>query len=208
MKGILGTKIGMTQIWRDDKLIPVTVVMAGPCPVVQRKTPEQDGYSAVQLGWVEKSVKKANQAEVGHAKRGNVAPQRHLLEFRDFSPEGDAVNIDIFSSGQLVDVMGTSKGRGTMGVMRRWNFSGMSASHGVKKKHRHPGSIGQRKQPGRVYKGKRMAGIWGGEQVTVSGLELVEVRQNDNLLLIKGAVPGANGSLVVVKDSKRKVKVK
>ncbi len=206
MKGILGTKIGMTQIWRDDKLIPVTVVMAGPCPVVQRKTPEQDGYSAVQLGWVEKSVKKANQAEVGHAKRGNVAPQRHLLEFRDFSPEGDAVNIDIFSSGQLVDVMGTSKGRGTMGVMRRWNFSGMSASHGVKKKHRHPGSIGQRKQPGRVYKGKRMAGIWGGEQVTVSGLELVEIRQNDNLLLIKGAVPGANGSLVVIKDSKRKVK--
>ncbi len=206
MKGILGTKIGMTQIWRDDKLIPVTVVMAGPCPVVQRKTPEQDGYSAVQLGWVEKSVKKANQAEVGHAKRGNVAPQRHLLEFRDFSPQGDAVNIDIFSSGQLVDVMGTSKGRGTMGVMRRWNFSGMSASHGVKKKHRHPGSIGQRKQPGRVYKGKRMAGVWGGEQVTVSGLELVEIRQNDNLLLIKGAIPGANGSLVVIKDSKRKVK--
>jgi large subunit ribosomal protein L3 len=206
VKGLLGTKIGMTQIWREDRLIPVTVVMAGPCPIVQRKTPERDGYSAVQLGWVEKSVKAAKKAEVGHAKRGNVAPQRHLLEFRDFSPEGEAVNVDIFSSGQLVDVMGTSKGRGTMGVMRRWNFSGMSASHGVKKKHRHPGSIGQRKQPGRVYKGKRMAGVWGGEQVTVSGLELLEIRQNDNLLLIKGAIPGANGSLVVIKDSKRKVK--
>lgn len=204
MKGILGTKIGMTQVWRDDRLIPVTVVMAGPCPVVQRKTQERDGYSAVQLGWVEKPVKLANKAEVGHAKRSNLAPQKHLLEFRDFSPEGDSVDVNIFSSGQLVDVMGTSKGRGTMGVMRRWNFSGMGASHGVKKKHRHPGSIGQRKQPGRVYKGKRMAGIWGGEQVTVSGLELIEVRQDDNLLLIKGAVPGANGSLVVIKDSKRR----
>jgi large subunit ribosomal protein L3 len=206
VKGILGTKIGMTQIWRDDRLIPVTVVMAGPCPIVQRKTPEKDGYSAVQLGWVEKPVKLANKAEIGHAKRSSVAPQRHLLEFRNFSPEGEAVNVGIFTSGQLVDVMGTSKGRGTMGVMRRWNFSGGMASHGNKKKHRQPGSIGQRKQPGRVYKGKRMAGVWGGEQVTVSGLELVEVRQNDNLLLIKGAVPGANGSLVVVKDSKRKVK--
>jgi large subunit ribosomal protein L3 len=206
VKGILGTKIGMTQIWRDDRLIPVTVVMAGPCPVVQRKTPEKDGYSAVQLGWVEKPIKLANKAEIGHAKRGNVAPQRHLQEFRDFAPEGESVDVNIFSNGQLVDVMGTSKGRGTMGVMRRWNFSGGMASHGNKKKHRQPGSIGQRKQPGRVYKGKRMAGVWGGEQVTISGLELVEVRQNDNLLLIKGAVPGANGSLVVIKDSKRKVK--
>lgn len=211
MKGILGTKIGMTQIWQGDRLIPVTVVMAGPCPVMQRKTPESDGYSAVQLGWVEQLVKKANKPELGHAKCANAAPQRHLLEFRDFTPEGDTVNVDIFANGQLVDVMGTTKGRGTMGVMRRWNFSGMSASHGVKKKHRHPGSIGQRKSPGRVYKGKRMAGVWGGEQVTISGLTLLEVRSNDNLLLIKGAIPGANGSLVVVKDSKRlpsKAKVK
>jgi large subunit ribosomal protein L3 len=206
VKGILGTKIGMTQVWRDDRLIPVTVVMAGPCPVVQRKTPEIDGYSAVQLGWVEKPVKMSNKPEIGHAKRATVAPQKHLLEFRDFAPEGEVVNLDIFSKGQMVDVMGTTKGRGTMGVMRRWNFSGMSATHGVKKKHRHPGSIGQRKQPGRVYKGKRMAGIWGGEQVTISGLELMEIRPNDNLLLIKGAIPGANGSLVVIKDSKRKVK--
>jgi large subunit ribosomal protein L3 len=206
VKGILGTKIGMTQVWRGDRLIPVTVVMAGPCPIVQRKTPEVDGYSAVQLGWIEKPVKMSIKPEIGHAKRSNNAPQRHLLEFRDFAPEGDVVNLDIFSSGQLVDVMGTTKGRGTMGVMRRWNFSGMSATHGVKKKHRHPGSIGQRKQPGRVYKGKRMAGIWGGEQVTISGLELIEIRSSDNLVLIKGAIPGANGSLVVIKDSKRKVK--
>jgi large subunit ribosomal protein L3 len=203
MKGILGTKIGMTQVWQGDRLIPVTVVMAGPCPVTQRKTTEKDGYSAVQLGWEEKLVKRASKPELGHAKAANAAPQKHLLEFRDFAFDGEAVKVDIFSNGQLVDVMGTTKGRGTMGVMRRWNFSGMSASHGVKKKHRHPGSIGQRKQPGRVYKGKRMAGVYGGEQVTISGLTLLEVRPNDNLLLIKGAIPGANGSLVVVKDSKR-----
>jgi large subunit ribosomal protein L3 len=203
MKGILGTKIGMTQVWQGDRLIPVTVVMAGPCPVTQRKTPEKDGYSAVQLGWEEKLVKRASKPELGHAKAANAAPQKHLVEFRDFIPEGDKVDVNIFANGQLVDVLGTTKGRGTMGVMRRWNFSGMSASHGVKKKHRHPGSIGQRKQPGRVYKGKRMAGVYGGEQVTISGLTLLEVRPNDNLLLIKGAIPGANGSLVVVKDSKR-----
>jgi large subunit ribosomal protein L3 len=203
MKGILGTKIGMTQVWQGDRLIPVTVVMAGPCPVMQRKTPEKDGYSAVQLGWEEKLVKRASKPELGHAKAANAAPQKQLVEFRDFAPEGDKVDVNIFANGQLVDVLGTTKGRGTMGVMRRWNFSGMSASHGVKKKHRHPGSIGQRKQPGRVYKGKRMAGVYGGEQVSISGLTLLEVRPNDNLLLIKGAIPGANGSLVVVKDSKR-----
>lgn len=203
MKGILGTKIGMTQVWQGDRLIPVTVVMAGPCPVMQRKTPEKDGYSAVQLGWDEQLVKRASKPELGHAKAANAAPQKQLVEFRDFVPEGDKVDVNIFANGQLVDVLGTTKGRGTMGVMRRWNFSGMSASHGVKKKHRHPGSIGQRKQPGRVYKGKRMAGVYGGEQVTISGLTLLEIRPNDNLLLIKGAIPGANGSLVVVKDSKR-----
>jgi large subunit ribosomal protein L3 len=193
----------MTQVWQGDRLIPVTVVMAGPCPVMQRKTPEKDGYSAVQLGWDEQLVKRASKPELGHAKAANAAPQKQLVEFRDFAPDGDKVDVNIFANGQLVDVLGTTKGRGTMGVMRRWNFSGMSASHGVKKKHRHPGSIGQRKQPGRVYKGKRMAGVYGGEQVTVSGLTLLEVRPNDNLLLIKGAIPGANGSLVVVKDSKR-----
>lgn len=205
MKGILGTKVGMTQVWQGDKLIPVTVVLAGPCPIVQRKTPEVDGYSAVQLGWVEKTAKAANRPESGHAKKAGVKPQRHLVEFRDYAPEGETVTVDIFEAGQTVDVTGTSKGRGTAGVMKRWNFAGMPATHGVKKKHRAPGSIGQRKFPGRVYKGKRMAGHYGSERVTTVGLQVVEVRPDDGLLLIKGAVPGANGSLVIVKDSKRKV---
>lgn len=205
MKGILGTKVGMTQVWQGDRLVPVTVVLAGPCPVVQRKTSEQDGYEAVQLGWEEVSEKRANKPELGHAKRAGVAPQRHLVEFRDFAPDGDAVTVELFEPGQKVDVTGTSKGRGTSGVIRRWGFAGMPATHGTKKKHRHPGSIGQRKFPGRVYKGKRMAGRYGAERVTIVGLELLEVRPDDNLLLIKGAIPGASGSLVVVKDSKRKV---
>jgi large subunit ribosomal protein L3 len=195
----------MTQVWQGDKLVPVTVVLAGPCPVVQRKTPERDGYSAVQLGWEEKREGRVNKPEAGHFRRAGVAPQRHLLEFRDYAPEGDAVTVGVFEQGQKVDVTGTSKGRGTAGVMKRWNFSGMPASHGTKKKHRHPGSIGQRKFPGRVYKGKKMAGNYGNERVTVVGLELLDVRPEENLLLIKGAIPGPNGGLVVVKDSKRKV---
>lgn len=203
MKGILGTKIGMTQIWRDDKLVPVTVVLAGPCPVVQRKTPETDGYSAVQLGWEDKREKSTNRPERGHFARAGVAPQRYLREFRDFSPEGDSVTVEIFNAGQKVDVVGTSKGRGTAGVMKRHNFSGLPATHGVKKKHRSPGSIGQSKTPGRVYKGKRMAGRYGVERVTTLALELVETRPEENLLLIKGTIPGANGSLVIVKDSTR-----
>jgi large subunit ribosomal protein L3 len=183
----------------------VTVVLAGPCPVVQRNTPERDGYHAVQLGWDEKRVKLATKPELGHAKKAGVAPQRHLVEFRDYEPEGEAVTVAIFTPGQRVDVTGTSKGRGTTGVMKRWNFRGMPASHGTKKKHRHPGSIGQRKQPGRVFKGKRMAGSYGGERVTTVGLTIADVRPDDNLLLIKGAVPGANGSVLIVKDSKRRV---
>ena len=204
MKGILGTKVGMTQVWQGDRLIPVTVVLAGPCPVVQRKTLELDGYSAVQLGWTEKRAKVANKPEVGHAKKAGVAPQRTLLEFRDYTPEDDSVTVGVFAPGQKVDVTGTTKGRGMTGVMKRWNFAGMPASHGVKKKHRAPGSIGQRKFPGRVYKGKKMAGQYGNEQVTTVGLELLEIRADENLLLIKGAIPGANGGLVIVKDSKRR----
>ena len=206
MRGILGTKVGMTQVWRDDKLVPVTVVLAGPCPVVQRKTPERDGYSAVQLGWVEKRERRANKPELGHAKAHGVAPQRHLVEFRDYDPDGDAVTVDIFEPGQKLDVTGTSKGRGFAGVMKRWGFSGMPASHGTKKKHRHPGSIGQRKFPGRVYKGKRMAGHYGAETITTIGLEVVDVRPDDNVILLKGAIPGPAGGLVVLKDSKRKVR--
>ena len=204
MKGILGTKVGMTQVWQEDRLVPVTVVLAGPCPVVQRKTPETDGYSAVQLGWDEKREKVSNKPELGHVRKAGVAPQRHLQEFRDFAPEADSVDVTLFESGQNVDVTGTSKGRGTAGVIKRWGFSGMPATHGTKKKHRHGGSIGQRKSPGRVYKGKKMGGHMGSEKITTVGLKVIEVRPDDNLLLIKGAVPGPNGGMVVVKESKRK----
>jgi large subunit ribosomal protein L3 len=206
VKGILGTKVGMTQVWRGDKLVPVTVVLAGPCPVVQRKTPEHDGYAAVQLGFVDKKDKASTRAEIGHAKKAGARPQRYLVELRDYAPEEAAVTVEIFAAGDKVDVTGTSKGRGTSGVIRRWGFAGMPATHGTKKKHRHPGSIGQRKFPGRVYKGKRMAGQYGAERVTTLGLEVVEVRADDGLLLIKGAVPGPNGGLLVVRDSKRGVR--
>jgi large subunit ribosomal protein L3 len=204
VKGILGTKVGMTQVWQDDKLVPVTVILAGPCPVVQRKTSQTDGYTAVQLGWEEKRQKVANKPELGHFKKASLAPQRHLVEFRDFSPEAENVSVEIFEQGQTVDVTATSKGRGFTGVIKRWSFGGLPATHGVKKKHRSGGSIGQRKFPGRVYKGKKMPGHYGSEKITTIGLELIEVRTDDNLLLIKGAVPGPNGGLVVIKDSKRK----
>ena len=203
MKGILGTKIGMTQIWRDGQLLPITVVLAGPCPIVQRKTPEVDGYSAVQLGWEEKKESSTVKPELGHFKKAGTSPKRFLREFRDFWPESDTITVEIFTAGQKVDVTATSKGRGTAGVMKRWNFSGLPATHGVKKKHRSPGSIGQRKLPGRVYKGKRMAGHYGNEKVTTIGLELIEIRPNDNLLLIKGSVPGPNGGMVIIKESTR-----
>ena len=206
MKGIIGTKVGMTQVWRDDKLVPVTAILAGPCPVVQRKTAETDGYSAVQLGWDEKREKLANKPQKGHFKKAGVAAQRHLVEFRDFAPEDESVTIEIFEAGQLIDVTGTSKGRGTAGVIKRWGFAGLPATHGVKKKHRSGGSIGQRKFPGRVYKGKKMAGHMGAKKITTVGLEVVEIRPEDNLVLVKGAVPGANGGLVVLKDSKRKAR--
>lgn len=204
MKGILGTKVGMTQVWRGERLVPVTVVLAGPCPVVQRKSQDSDGYDAVQLGWHETSEKALNQPALGHFKKHGVTPQRHLVEFRDYAPDGDAVTVEIFEDGETVDVTGTSKGRGTAGVIKRWGFAGMPATHGTKKKHRHGGSIGNRKSPGRVYKGKRMAGHYGSESITTVGLEVVEVRKDDNLLLIKGSLPGPNGGLVVVKTSARK----
>ncbi|ABF46162.1 50S ribosomal protein L3 [Deinococcus geothermalis] len=200
-KGILGTKIGMTQIWKGDRAVPVTVVLAGPCPVVQRKTKLTDGYEAVQLGFAPKSEKRVNRPELGHFKKAGVAPMRFLREFRDFAPEGDTVNVDIFAEGEKIDATGTSKGKGTQGVMKRWNFAGGPASHGSKKWHRRPGSIGQRKTPGRVYKGKRMAGHMGMERVTVQNLEVVEVRADENLILVKGAIPGANGGLVMLRQA-------
>lgn len=201
MKGILGTKIGMTQIWKGDRAVPVTVVLAGPCPVVQRKTAQTDGYEAVQIGYAPKRDKSVNKPALGHFKKAGVSPVRFLREFRDFNPEGDTVSIDIFAEGEKIDATGTSKGKGFQGVMKRWNFKGGPASHGSKKWHRRPGSIGQRKTPGRVYKGKRMAGHMGMERITVQNLEVVEIRADENIILVKGAIPGANGGLVVLRQA-------
>jgi large subunit ribosomal protein L3 len=203
MKGILGTKIGMTQIWKNDKVVPVTVVLAGPCPVVQRKTPAVDGYSAVQIGFGETRKKSLNKPALGHLSKAKAEPVRFLREFRDYAPEADTVTADIFAAGEKVDVVGTSKGRGFTGVMKRWSFQGGPASHGAKKWHRRGGSIGARKTPGRVIKGKKMPGHYGVERVTTQNLEVVEVRISENLLLIKGAIPGANGGLVVIKQAKK-----
>jgi large subunit ribosomal protein L3 len=204
MKGILGTKVGMTQVWQDERLVPVTVVLAGPCPVVQRKQPDTDGYTAVQLGWHETSNKNVTKPLAGHFDKHGVSPQRHVLEFRDYAPEDENVTVSIFEGGETVDVTGTSKGRGTAGVMKRHGFGGAPASHGAKKNHRRGGSIGTGKTPGRVYKGRKMAGQYGRANVTTVGLELVDVREDENLLLIKGAIPGPNGGLVVVRESARK----
>ncbi|GAA0504037.1 50S ribosomal protein L3 [Deinococcus depolymerans] len=201
MKGILGTKIGMTQIWKGDRAVPVTVVLAGPCPVVQRKTAQTDGYEAVQIGYAPKREKSVNKPALGHFKKAGVSPVRFLREFRDFNPEGDTVAVDIFAEGEKIDATGTSKGKGFQGVMKRWNFKGGPASHGSKKWHRRPGSIGQRKTPGRVYKGKRMAGHMGMERITVQNLEVVEIRADENIILVKGAIPGANGGLVVLRQA-------
>ncbi len=203
MKGILGTKVGMTQIWKNDKVVPVTVVLAGPCPVVQRKTPDTDGYSAVQLGFGETRKKTLNKPLLGHLEKAKASPVRYLREFRDYSVDGDTVTAEIFAEGEKVDVTGMTKGRGFTGVMKRWNFQGGPASHGAKKWHRRGGSIGARKTPGRVIKGKKMPGHYGTERVTTQNLEVIEVRAGENILLIKGAIPGSNGALIVIKQAKK-----
>ena len=205
MTGILGTKVGMTQVWKNDRAVPVTVILAGPCPVVQRKTSERDGYVSVQLGFQPKKIQRVNRPLKGHFARAGVEPTRSLRELRDYQPDTDTVTVGIFAVGEKVDVTGTSKGHGMTGVMKRWGFAGGPASHGAHKVHRHPGSIGNRKTPGRVFKGKKMGGRWGAERITTQNLEVVDVLPDENLILVKGAIPGANGGLVVVRQTSRKV---
>ncbi|MEX0658426.1 MAG: 50S ribosomal protein L3 [Egibacteraceae bacterium] len=198
-KGILGEKLGMTQVFDDEgRVLPVTVVRAGPCPVTQVRTVARDGYAAVQLGFGTR--KRANKPLAGHFAKAGVEPTRHLVEFElagDQKP-GETVTVGQFDVGELVDVTGTSKGKGFAGVMKRHGFAGLGAGHGVHKVHRAPGAIGACATPARVFPGTRMAGRMGGERVTVQRLELVGVDTERNLLLIKGAVPGAAGSLVIV----------
>ena len=201
-KGILGEKIGMTQIFTDDgRAVPVTVIKAGPCRVVQVKTAERDGYAAVQLGYKERPG--ASKPVTGHFAKASVDPLRHLVEIRTeetFEP-GQEIRADIFAPGERTDVIGVSKGKGFAGTMKRHGFSGLSASHGTERKHRSPGAIGACATPSRVYRGTRMAGQMGNARVTVLNLEVVEADAERGLLLLKGAVPGPNGALVMVRST-------
>ena len=202
-KAIIGKKLGMTQIFSaDGKVIPVTVVEAGPCPVVQIKTLEKDGYEAIQLGFSEKSEKNTNKAEAGLFKKVGVTPQRHLVEFKGFEGEikvGDVFTVDMFADTSWVDVIGTSKGKGFQGVVKRHGFGGVGQStHGQHNRLRAPGSIGACSYPAKVFKGMRMAGQTGNARVTVENLEILKLIPENNLILIKGSVPGAKGSIVIV----------
>ncbi|MEE8603068.1 50S ribosomal protein L3 [Euzebya tangerina] len=204
-KAILGTKLGMTQVFDDDgRVVPVTVVKAGPCPVVQVRTPDRDGYAAVQLGFG--ATKKVNKPLAGHFAKAGVEPTRRLMEVTlagEHEP-GDIVTVSQFSTGEYVDVTGKSKGKGFTGVMKRHGFSGLGAGHGVHKVHRAPGAIGACATPARVFPGMRMAGRHGNARVTVQSLLLAGVDAERNLLLIRGAVPGSNGSMVLVQNAAKK----
>lgn len=205
-KGLLGTKLGMTQVWdANNKLIPVTVVEITPNVVTQLRTPETDGYSAVQIAYGQIDPRKANKPATGHFDKAGVTPRRHLTEVRTADAAeytlGQEIAVDIFEAGQKVDVVGTSKGKGFAGVMKRHNFQGVSASHGAHRNHRKPGSIGASSTPSRVFKGMRMAGRMGGERVTAMNLTVHAVDVEKNLILLKGAVPGAKGRIVFVRNA-------
>jgi large subunit ribosomal protein L3 len=207
VKGLLGKKLGMTQVWdENNKLVPVTVIEIAPNVVTQLRTPEKDGYEAVQIAAGAIDPRKVNQPAAGHFKAAGVTPRRHLAEVRTADAAsyelGQELTVDgTFEAGQLVDVVGTSKGKGFAGVMKRHNFKGVSASHGAHRNHRKPGSIGASSTPSRVFKGMRMAGRMGGERVTVQGLKVHAVDLEKGLLLVKGAVPGARGRIVFVRNA-------
>ena len=208
IKGVLGTKLGMTQVFADDgRMVPVTVVEAGPCVVTAVRTPDADGYAAVQLGYGEVDPRKVNKPEAGHFMKAGVTPRRYLVELRtddatDYTL-GQEVTAETFAAGEFVDVTARSKGKGFAGVMKRHGFKGLSSSHGTQRKHRSPGSIGACATPGRVFKGVRMAGRMGGVHTTVQSLTVHSVDTDRGLLLIKGAVPGPRGQLVLVRSAAR-----
>ena len=206
IKGILGTKLGMTQVFDDTgQVTPVTVVQAGPCVVTAVRTPDRDGYSAVQLGFGEINPRKVTKPVAGLFAEAGVTPRRFLTELRtDDASEyqiGQEVTAEVFAAGQLVDATGTSKGKGFAGVMKRHGFKGLSSSHGTQRKHRSPGSIGACATPGRVFKGVRMAGRMGGVRTTVQSLTVHSVDSDRGLLLLKGAVPGSTGGLIMVRSA-------
>ncbi|MCH5304115.1 MAG: 50S ribosomal protein L3 [Ruminococcus sp.] len=205
-KALIGKKIGMTQIFDETgKVVPVTVVEAGPCAVVTKKTVENDGYAAVQLGFGDMKPNKVTKPLAGHFAKNDVAPKKVLKEFRfddtDAYTIGDIVKADTFEAGNKIDVTGTSKGKGTAGVIKRWNFHRLKETHGTGPNVRHGGSIGMCSSPSRVFKGKKMNGHLGAEKVTVQNLTVVKVDAENNLIAIKGAIPGPNKGIVVIKDA-------
>ncbi len=204
-KAIVGRKLGMTQVFSPDgKVIPVTVVEAGPCPVVQVKTVENDGYSAIKVGFQKVSEKEVNKPQLGQFKKAGVEPHKHLKEFRleGASYEvGNVITVETFKNGDKVDVVGLTKGHGFSGVVKRWNQHMLMASHGVGPIHREVGSMGSISSPSRVFKNKHMPGRYGHEQVTVQNLEIVKVDAGRNALLIKGAIPGPKGGIVCISNS-------
>ncbi|MFY1687994.1 50S ribosomal protein L3 [Plantactinospora sp. WMMB782] len=205
VKGILGAKLGMTQVWDNNKVVPVTVVQAGPCVVTQVRTAEKDGYSAVQLAYGAIDPRKVKKPISGHYAKAEVAPRRHIVELRTTDATdyelGQEVNVETFAPGATVDVTGRTKGKGFAGVMKRHGFHGLRASHGVERKHRSPGSIGACATPGRVFKGVRMAGRMGGARYTVQNLTVQAVDLENNILLVRGAIPGPKGALVLVRSA-------
>ena len=205
-KGIIGKKLGMTQIFNEDgSVIPVTVIEAGPCPITQKKTADTDGYEAVQLSFEDIREKLVSKPAAGHFKKAGVPAKRHLKEFRleDISGlnVGDVIAADTFAAGEKVDITGITKGHGYSGVIKRWNAHRLRMTHGTGPVHRQPGSMGANSTPSRIYKNKKMAGQYGNEQVTVLNLEVVKVNAEKNLIAIKGAVPGAKGGIVFIRDS-------
>ncbi|MFD2082288.1 large subunit ribosomal protein L3 [Actinopolymorpha cephalotaxi] len=206
VRGLLGEKIGMTQVWDDqNRLVPVTVVKAGPCVVTQVRTPDRDGYAAVQIAYGAIDPRKVNKPEQGHFSKAGVTPRRYTVELRTANAAsfdtGQEITAEVFEAGEDVDVTATSKGKGFAGVMKRHGFHGLKASHGVERKHRSPGSIGACATPGRVFKGVRMAGRMGGVRVTTQNVTVHAVDAEKGLVLLKGAVPGARGGLVLIRNA-------
>jgi large subunit ribosomal protein L3 len=205
-KGLLGTKLGMTQVWdSENRVVPVTVIQAGPCVVTQVRTPENDGYSAVQIAFGEIDPRKVTKPEAGHFEKAGVTPRRHVVEIRTADAAnyslGQEITAETFEAGALIDVTGTTRGHGFAGVMKRHGFHGLRASHGVHRAHRSPGSIGGCSTPGRVFRGQKMAGRMGGDVQTTQNLEIHSVDVEKGLILVKGAVPGTKGAVVLVRNA-------
>jgi large subunit ribosomal protein L3 len=204
-RALVGEKVGMTQVWKDDVIVPVTVVQVDPCRIVQVKTTESDGYSAVQVTFGHQKPQRLSGGEVGHFTKAGVDVGKRVVELRlddvDEYEVGQEITAEVFEAGDRIDVTAVSKGKGFAGVMKRHNFKGQRASHGAHRVHRMPGAIGACATPARVFKGQRMAGRMGGTKVTTQNLEIVEADAERNLVLVKGSVPGANGAVVLIRDA-------